>query len=264
MTARRRVGPRQLHALIESLSAQDRHILELIADFRLVTGAHILRLFFHDRGESGARAGRRCLERFVRLGLVRRLERRIGGVRAGSSSFIYCLDSLGQRVLNLDGPRRRLNEPSAAFVKHTLAVADLYVELIEAARASNGAEVLGYETEPDCWRRFGRAAGEHVLRPDLYVRIGIGELEYRWFVEVDRATEHLPAIIRKSTVYHDYYHAGVEQDRTGSFPRVLWATTTDQRADAIAAALSATTLTTQIFRVDRLETAARTLTEPRS
>ncbi|MDJ0769419.1 MAG: replication-relaxation family protein [Ilumatobacter sp.] len=263
MTVRRRVGPRQLHALVESLSAQDHHVLEVITDFRLVTGAQILRLFFHDRGESGARAGRRSLERFVRLGLVNRLERRIGGVRAGSSSFIYSLDTLGQRVLNLNRPRRRLEEPSAAFVNHTLAIVDLFVDLTEAARTSDGVEVLGYETEPDCWRRFRRVDGEHVLRPDLYVRIGVGELEYRWFIEVDRATEHLPAIIRKSTTYHDYYHCGVEQDRSGSFPRVLWATTTDRRADAIAAALSATTLTTQIFRVDRLETAARTLTEPR-
>ncbi len=262
MTNKRRVGNRQLRAISYTLNDQDRELLAIVSDFRLITGAQLLRLFFHQRGESGARAARRCMERMTRAGLVRRLERRIGGVRAGSSSFIYCIDTIGQRILKLDGPRRRLSEPSETFVKHTLAIAELFVEVTEATRRTE-AELLGYQTEPECWRRFGRGTTQHVLRPDFFVSIGIGELEYRWFVEVDRATEHLPAIVRKSSTYHDYYHSGVEQDLTGSFPRVLWATTTDKRADAIAASLSATTLTTQIFRVERLEQAARVLTEPR-
>ena len=61
------------------------------------------------------------------------------------------------------------------------------------------------------------------LRPDLFVRIAAGDLELRWFIEVDRGTEHLPAVMRKSTAYDRYYRGGVEQEKHGVFPRVMLA-----------------------------------------
>lgn len=65
--------------------------------------------------------------------LIARLGRRIGGVRAGSSGITWQLASTGERLLRrLHGEtkRRRYVEPSAAFVKHTLAVAELAIQLL--------------------------------------------------------------------------------------------------------------------------------------
>jgi Replication-relaxation len=256
MTSRNRTGPQQLRLIVDTLSHRDMTILRFVSDFRLATGVQLQRFAFGCAGDSDARACRRTLERLVDDDLVRRLERRVGGVRGGSGSFLYVIGPVGERVLKHDQPRRRLRAPSSSFVDHTLAVTELFLQIVEHSRPLADAEIIGYQSEPSCWRQFSGIDGQHTLRPDLYVTLGVGEMEHRWFIEVDRATEHLPAILRKSTVYDRYYRTNLEQDRHGVFPRVLWATTTTARADQIAKHLAASNLTTRLFTVTTLGEAA--------
>ncbi len=61
-------------------------------------------------------------------------------------------------------------------------------------------------------------AGRVLLRPDLAVTLGIGEYEIGYFVEIDRGTEHLPALLRKCHSYEAYYRAGQEQAAHACFP----------------------------------------------
>ncbi len=252
MSPQRRVSPRQLEQLRAEVSERDLKLLRTVFDFRLISGDQLRRLYFPG-GDSEARAARRALERLHRLRAVLRLDRRIGGIRAGSAGFLYVIGPIGDRLINTDRPRRRLTEPSAAFVAHTVAVAELFVAVTERIRTVDDAEILDVQAEPDCWRDFGGIDGRHTLRPDLYLSIGLDELEHRWFIEIDRATEHLPAILRKSTVYDRYYRTGIEQEREGNFPRVMWATITEKRVDAIARTLAASTLTTALFRTVTLD-----------
>jgi hypothetical protein len=72
------------------------------------------------------------------------------------------------------------------------------------------------------WRKFTSGSGLTILRPDLFVSLGIGEFEFRWFREIDRGTEHLPALIRKCLLYEAYYATGAEHAIHGVFPRVCW------------------------------------------
>ncbi len=216
-----------LNRVVSSLSDRDRDIVLVVAKLRYLTTTQIQHLFFVDgTNQSNARSARLVLRRLTDLRVLSRLDRRIGGVRAGSAGQVYSLDLAGQFLLaghDRDGRRRRPPEPSLLFVSHTLAVADLYVHLSEAARAKK-IELLEFQAEPMCWRSFfGPGGARMTLKPDAFLRIGRDAYEDLWFIEVDRATESTTALTTKFRTYRQYWSSGKEQQRWGDvFPRVLW------------------------------------------
>jgi hypothetical protein len=140
-------------------------------------------------------------------------------------------------------------EPSGFFVDHTLAVAEFVVRLVAASRAG-AFELVEWQSEPECWRDVTTLGGRLVLRPDLFVTVAVGEYELRWFVEVDRGSEHLPTLLRKCRLYHTYYKNGTEQRDSGVFPRVLWITVDQRRAQKLKELIAADgRLRTELFRV---------------
>ncbi len=235
-----RVGPRGLAQIRDELTPRETAVVQQLGILRLMTGGQIAAVHFpaadHGTPTAAARACSRELSRLTQDRLLVRLGRRIGGIRAGSSSYVYAPGPVGQRLLALDGPRPRFREPSAIFVDHTLAVSQLVVELTMADRARR-CEVLRVQGEPDCWRTFGGVAGRVLLRPDLAVTLGLGDYEADYFIELDRATEHLPAVLRKCQTYQAYYHSGREQAAHGVFPRVCWVVPDEARAEALRTAL---------------------------
>jgi hypothetical protein len=205
------------------------------------------------------------MQRLAKLGLVVPLQRRIGGVRAGSSGMIYGLSGLGHAVLDLvEGgvSRRRVRELSPMFQDHLLAVAELYTQLVEAARAG-WIELLELTAEPTCWRYFTGLAGETIaLKPDISVRLATGGYELSAFVEVDLATENMTRIAAKLGLYVRYWHNGAEQDRHGVFPRVWWLVPDAARQEAIARQVGRLSDDEQaLFAVGLLSEAADHLTE---
>lgn len=238
-----RTGARQLLRLRAALSDRDLGVLRSLEACRYLSAGQLQRWHFpvgsaHQSSGSAARIARRVLARLEGQRLLVRLGRRIGGVRAGSSGYVYGLGGLGQRVLASGGTRRRPAEPSLTFLEHTLAVGEVLVGLVEAARGGQ-LELLDYETEPDCWRRYLAAGGaRETLKPDLAVVLGVGAYEQHWFIEVDRGTAHLPTLLRKCQQYERYYRSGQEQQARGLFPRIAWLTTPAREgalADLIAA-----------------------------
>jgi hypothetical protein len=223
------------------LSVRDLAIIRQVGELRLMSARQLEAIHFpaseHDNAAAAMRARQRVLARLVRDGLLTALERRIGGVRAGSAGLVLALGPLGQRVLSLDGPRRRAHEPGLRFVDHTLAISQLVVEARVAARRGR-LELLDCQAEPTCWREFSRLGGRQVLRPDAFLALGVAEYELRWFIEVDRASESLPVVTRKCRLYADYYQAGVEQARGGVFPRVCWVVPDEARAERVRQAIA--------------------------
>ena len=198
--------------------------------------------------------------RLVRERLLVTLARRIGGVRAGSAGLVLGLGPIGQRVLMLEGARRRAYEPSERFVDHTLAVSQLVVDVHLAASAGQ-LDLLAWQAEPASWRVFTGLAGRQVLRPDLYLSLGVGAYELLWFCEVDRATESLPTLMRKCRLYAEYYQAGQEQARHGGvFPRVCWIVPDEVRAERVQnAILQDRRLPERLFTVTNSEQAVAIL-----
>jgi len=229
----RQVRAKDLALLREELSVRDLAIIRQVADLSLMTGRQVADLHFgqneHETVAAAKRACNRVLARLVRDGLLARLERRVGGVRNGSSRFVYALGTVGHRVLALEGPRPRLREPGPTFALHTLAVAQLVVDCTLAAREQR-FDVVSCQVEPHCWRQFTGMNGTAVLRPDLFLTLGVDEYEHRFFVEVDRGTEHLPALIRKCRLYESYYRSGLEQAAHGVSPRTCWVVPDEARA----------------------------------
>jgi hypothetical protein len=247
----KRISQRRLQDIEASLSERDRAVLSSVERYRFLTARHIEALHFsgHATTESGARTCRRVLARLRRQRLLGVLERRIGGMRAGSEGLIYFLDAAGDRLQRRQDPgraRRHFDEPSARFLNHTLAIADIAVDIIRAAAAS-GAEVVKLAPEGAARRYYvDRLGGSQVLRPDLYVELaarpGDEEVE-AFFVEVDLGHESLPTVMGKCLAYEDYRETGIEQRDFGGFPMVVWAmdayrpVTAERRRQSLRAAL---------------------------
>lgn len=219
------------------LSDRDLLVMRFLADTGLATTDQLERLAFpasHGTQYTAARRARRTLARLVDQGQLSRLDRRVGGVRSGSTSYVYQLATGGRRSLGL--PRRgRTYEPGALFISHTLAAADVHVELLEAERRGDLVD-LNVEHEPT--RRFATPSGIERLTPDLLVEVTTADgWELRWFVEIDRGTEHLPTVLRKCRTYERYWRSGSEADHHEVFPRVLWSVPDKRRGRAIETAI---------------------------
>ncbi len=242
---RRGRGAAGLGELAGLLSERDQAVLEAIAEHRFFTTRQVERLLFsnHNTPDSGARCCRRVLARLERWGLIERPIRPVGGLQAGSASSIWMLSSAGQRLRNLQAGRGaigRVREPGERFIQHYLAIGDAHLELVTAARAGL-VELLSVQIEPACWRSYSSLAGSReTLKPDLFAVTGSGEFEDHWFIEIDRATESLPTLLKQCQQYEAYRRSGSEQAATGLFPRVLWIVPDDRRAAQLRAALTST------------------------
>jgi Replication-relaxation len=266
----RRLSRDELLALGNSLGASERRLIETVAQLKLMSHAQLAALLALERGElpaaSRARIARRTLKRLSDAGLLARLTRRVGGVRAGSAGYVYYLGPAGQRLMAYWQGRgltrgRFRPEPGGRYVRHRLSVSELYVQLAQAASGGR-LELLSFEAEPECWRAYTDGfGGQTLLKPDAYVRLGLGAYEDSFFVEVDLGSESRQVIARKTAAYLAYFHTGTEQAERGVFPRVLLFTTSEARRAAlveVCARLPAEAWS--LFTVARLDQALAVLT----
>ncbi|HBS75422.1 MAG TPA: hypothetical protein DEB55_13695 [Microbacterium sp.] len=235
--------------LEEHLTERDVRILEDLERFRLLTTRQLQRLHFpaaplgpHVTVSGATRGTTRVLNRLEARGAITRLARRIGGIKHGSAVTIWQLGPAGDRYLRArrgEPRRRRYDEPGLTFVAHTLAVADIAVSLLEQAHAHR-FELLELELEPASWRSFnGSGAAVITLKPDLLVVTADASTETHSFIEVDRATEHLPAVLRKCQTYQRHQRTGIEQQARELYPAVVWIVPTIDRAQKIREAIAA-------------------------
>ncbi|MFL6137401.1 MAG: replication-relaxation family protein [Frankiaceae bacterium] len=243
-----RVRAARAEQIILDLTPLELSIVATLERIRLASGRELARLHFAP-SPSGARHARRVLASLTARRVLARLDRRIGGKRAGSAGYLYGLDVVGQRLVRPDSTYRRPWTPGHPVVAHAVAVTDCYVRLVELTRAGR-LELLDFDAEPACWRSFAAGGGTRLtLKPDAYVRLANGAYEDRWFLEVDRATEDLGRILRKAQLYGRYWQSG----REAVFPRVLWLTIRLARRKALQRALRQLPADHQrLFQVDLL------------
>ncbi|MGF2948230.1 replication-relaxation family protein [Microbacterium alcoholitolerans] len=238
-----------LVALEMHLSDRDIRVLDDLERFRFLTTRQLQRLHLpaaplgsHATVSSATRGTTRILNRLEQLGVIGRLARRIGGIKHGSALIVWQLGPAGDRFLRArrgDPKRRRYEEPGRTFLSHTLAVADAAVNLIEQASAGR-FELLELELEPACWRTFTSGSSTAIsLKPDLLVVTADAHTETHSFVEIDRGTEHLPAVLRKCRIYQRYAATGIEQEKRSLFPAVVWVVPDPLRAARIRSAVDA-------------------------
>lgn len=240
---RRRLSIRQLATISEQLSPRDREALRTVSRFRVMSGAQLQELLWDGVSPNArARVARRGLARLARLGVLQPLARRVGGERSGSASTTFAVGRAGQYLLQSGAASTRrvraAYTPGARYLAHTLAVAQLYVELVAAQRQER-AELIRFEPEPKCWRPYMAGFGaRQVLKPDAFLKLARGDYEFSWFIEQDMATEALTTVKTKALRYDDYFRTGTEQAARGVFPRVLWIVPDSGRAEAVGETLA--------------------------
>ncbi|MEU0885853.1 replication-relaxation family protein [Lentzea sp. NPDC005914] len=213
--------------LRERLSERDMQVLASLYQLRLLTSRQVQRLHLSEgSAHTQSRRTRSLLQRLTELGVVVRLDRTVGGVQPGSTALVYGLSGLGLAVLEVQGPyggrRRRVWETKPFFMHHVLGVSELCVGLSELTQDSR-LQLLAFDGEPLAWRKFTSDSGAPTtLKPDAYVRVGMGEFEHSAFIELDMASESLPTVQRKCLTYIGYWRSGAEQQAFGVFPLVVW------------------------------------------
>ena len=146
----------QLEEIEARLSARDHAVLQAIRKYRFLTSTQIGRLYITDCSTktSQTRQQNLLLQRLGGHGLIRPLERRVGGYGGGSTVQVWHLTEAGQRLLILNDPgaqpRKRFSEPSAMFLHHTLAIAECAVQLICLCRDSEDLSLELVDAEPSC------------------------------------------------------------------------------------------------------------------
>jgi hypothetical protein len=255
--------PRDIEELASWLSERDFAILRSVAEHQFLTVRQVEALHFADHAPtSGGRIARRTLARLRTHRLLGTLERRIGGVKAGSVSLVYYLDVVGDQLLHGRSgrlARRRSRDPSSRFLSHRLAIADTHVALIQADRQGQ-LELVACDIEPASWRRYTGLGGARLtLKPDLYTETAVagdGDFVHAWFVEVDLGTEGIETLLKKCRDYESYRRTGIEQQDGGAFPVVVWSVThpdlakADRRRKALREAIdSDRSLPSELFRI---------------
>jgi hypothetical protein len=239
-TGRRgRISSKRVENVRRQLSDRDRLVLTAVEDLRLLSARQIERAIFVDGSPlTRARRCRAALQRLTEWGCLTRLDRRIGGLRAGSAGFVYGFAPFGQRVLNPGAERlRRVREPRTAFADHVLMISELWVQLLEAEREER-LKLIDFQSEPNCWRSSGGVSSVQWVKPDAGVVTATDDWELHFFVEVDLATESQSVIRTKAATYADYWQTGKEQTARGVFPRVLFLVPYERRKEQIVETLS--------------------------
>jgi hypothetical protein len=238
VSARTYLSARRVAEIEAALSERDRRIVRDIDRLGVLSGRHLRQLYYPDT-EAGRRLCRIDLARLSDAQVLVRLGRRVGGVRAGSEGFVYGLGVAARRIVDPNRSRWwARTTPGEPFLKHVLAVADLYARLRTVERRGRST-IVTFDAEPACWRPFaGPGGGRVVLKPDAYVVIEAGGFEDHFFIEVDCATESVPRILSKSRLYLRYWQSGREQGALGLFPLVLWIVPSERRRQQLVDALA--------------------------
>jgi hypothetical protein len=226
----KRISQEQLEHLAASLPSRDLDVLCDIEARRYMTSRQIRTLRFGNAStlNSARCISNRAIGRLKGNGLIAVVSRRRGGCKGGDGGCVWTLTAAGARLLHLGRGERlpkRNFAPSQRFAEHTLAIAELDIQL----RHIDGVIVTEVQFEPECWREYGGKS----LKPDYYAVTTDGEYEDFWFFEIDLATEAPSRVVAKCEQYQAYFRSGTEQRDTGIFPRVVWVVPDSVRKETV-------------------------------
>jgi hypothetical protein len=219
---------KRLEELNHIITEHEKAILRSLQRCRYLTSGQVGRLHFDGHANKTAvlRAAQRTMVKLRDYGLAESLKRSIGGVRAGSGSYVWALSGAGVKLLSINGTesitRKRFFEPTSCFLQHTLAVSETYIRLTEISRL-HGLELACVELEPESWREYRGDNGKSAtLRPDLFAITDNGAYEYLYFIEVDLGTEAPSVVLAKCRRYTEYCMSSLKQNPNMILPLVVW------------------------------------------
>lgn len=152
---------------------------------------------------------------------------------SGSAPFFWWLTRSGAHLVEGTSPAPGKATPNPLFLRHTAAIAGLYVALLDAG-SSIGMRCESWLRDEMAWEEWKPTLGraKH-LRPDAYVEVSLevdGEVGRAGaFVEVDFATMDQPRLRAKVARHRDYCSDRAWWNRHPGCPPLLLLTTSEAR-----------------------------------
>ncbi|MGH9086719.1 MAG: replication-relaxation family protein [Acidimicrobiales bacterium] len=152
---------------------------------------------------------------------------------SGSAPFFWWLTRRGALLVEGTSPAPGKATPNPLFLRHTSAIASLYVALLDVA-PSIGVRCESWRRDELAWEEWSPSLGraKH-LRPDAYVEVSLevdGEAGRAGaFMEVDFATMDQPRLRAKVARHRDYASDRAWWDRHPGCPALLLLTTWEAR-----------------------------------
>jgi hypothetical protein len=168
------------------LSERDASVVRLVGRFRQLTSRHVACVLFADVTEMPVN---RSLRRLLAMGYLTRLPRVFGDGR-GSHGWIYQLGRKGWNLTERAGTFKKVYKPNW----HTLMVADIYCDLLEASRAGR-YELLGFELEVE------RTPAKEPIRPDAVIHVKGKISTVTLLLEAETGSHGLKSIDNKCGAY---------------------------------------------------------------
>lgn len=207
------------------LSSIDHQLLVLLNSHRVLTTPQLIAL-------TG------CPERTVDYRLTRLrtaglVDRTRPYAASGSAPFFWWLTRSGAHLVEGTSPAPGKATPNPLFLRHTAAIAGLYVALF-ADGPSIEMRCESWLRDEMAWEEWSPTLGrpKH-LRPDAYVEVSLdvdGEVGRAGaFVEVDFATMDQPRLRAKVARHRDYASDRAWWDRHHGCPALLLLTTSEAR-----------------------------------
>jgi hypothetical protein len=257
MSPNNRLGTLSVGRLQYLLTPRDLAVIRSVREWRFMTTKQLCSLHFTDHASytSAIRACNRVLNRLRDHKLLQRLDRPVGGIGGGSTSFVWTVAAAGDRLLRADpdngfAKRWRTSQPTLLFLEHTLAIADVRVR-VEAMNRAGHLELIQATPEPSNWRPYSWAGRASTLKPDLHLVTCQQDEEWHRYVEVDRGTESLRVLVdKKARAYEEYVATGIDATHLGVVPQVLWLMPDERRARRFREELERVkTLTSELHRI---------------
>lgn len=176
------------------VTARDRGLLRALLRFRIARSSDLIRYGFPNARRDG---GQRRLRKLFDAGLIAVRSRRL------NDENLYSLTRKGcQELKVLVSARGRIPKQG---VGHHLAVVATWTDIALGVEKRSPLRLDVFQPEWVIRERLGRGHGQPVV-PDALVQLSLpmpnGERQTTWLaLEVDLATEHLPALERKLRAY---------------------------------------------------------------
>ena len=220
------------------LSSVDHQLLALLQTHRVLTTPQLITLVGRPERTVDYR-----LSRLRGAGLVNRTR---PYAAVGSAPFFWWLTRSGARLIQGTSPAPGKAAPNPLFLRHTAAIAGLYVALLDVGPGI-GLDCRSWLRDEMAWEEWSPAMGrpKH-LRPDAYLEVALevdgetgraaafvevdGETgRAAAFVEVDFATMDQPRLRAKVARHREYASDRAWWDRHLGCPPLLLLTTSEAR-----------------------------------
>jgi hypothetical protein len=226
-------GRRSVRSVADRLTSLDHVLLALLQTHRVLTTPQLITLV--------GRPERTVDYRLSRLRDAGVVERTRPYAASGSAPFFWWLTRRGAQLVEGTSPAPGKATPNPLFLRHSTAIAGLYVALVDLG-PHLGLAHCSWDRDETAWEEWSPSLGraKH-LRPDAHMEVTLdvdGEPGRAGaFVEIDFATMDQRRLAAKVARHRDYASERAWWNRHPGCPALLLLTTSDARVTRFLANL---------------------------